>query len=48
MDHRGAEHIVQYDCLIQMFVDVLQILKKMNEDMTKSGIISESFETEAK
>ena len=45
---RGAEHIVRYGCLIQMFMNALQVLKKMNEDMTKNGIISESFEIQAK
>ena len=48
MHRRGAGHIARYDCLIQMFMNALQVLKKMNKNMTKGGIISELFEIEAK
>ncbi|CAF1233206.1 unnamed protein product, partial [Rotaria magnacalcarata] len=45
---RFAEHTVRYSCLIQMLFNAIQILKNMNENTTRNGLIDEAFEVEAK
>ena len=47
---RSAEHVVRYACLIQTFMNAIQVLQSMKDDTSglKDGAITEEFEIEAR
>lgn len=46
---RGAEHVVRYACLIQIFMNAMKVLQSMENDTSNfaDGAITEEFEIEA-